>query len=62
MRRIARVAGEAFDADQVTPNCEECARSEYSCECEEEPLEAGEEQPTGWLRAEHAAVDFEREE
>lgn len=32
---IARVAGEAFDADQITPNCEECGRSEYSCECEE---------------------------
>lgn len=31
--KIARIPGEAFDADQITPNCEECGRDEYSCDC-----------------------------
>ncbi|MES2752844.1 MAG: hypothetical protein V4661_15865 [Pseudomonadota bacterium] len=34
--RIARVAGEFFDADQITPNCDECGLSEYRCLCEPE--------------------------
>jgi len=33
---IARVPGEAFDADQITQRCEDCGLSEYSCECEVE--------------------------
>jgi hypothetical protein len=33
---IARAPFEAFDADQITPRCEECGLSEYSCECEVE--------------------------
>ncbi len=34
--RIARVAGEAFDADQLGWTCDECHRDEYSCLCEPE--------------------------
>lgn len=33
MRRIARVAGEAFDADQIEQPCEGC--DEYDCVCDE---------------------------
>lgn len=32
--RIARAAGEAFDADQYGWSCEDCGRDEYGCECE----------------------------
>jgi hypothetical protein len=32
--RVLRVPGEAFDADQITPNCSECGLNEYACECE----------------------------
>lgn len=32
---IARVSGEAFDADQITPNCEECGKNEYACLCDD---------------------------
>jgi hypothetical protein len=34
--RIARVSGEAFDADQIGWSCDECGHDEYSCECEAE--------------------------
>lgn len=33
-RSVARVAGEAFDADQITPNCECCGLNEYACVCD----------------------------
>ena len=33
---FVRVAGEAFDADQIGWSCDECGRDEYSCECEVE--------------------------
>jgi hypothetical protein len=32
--RIARVPGEAFDADQIGWSCDECGRDEYGCDCE----------------------------
>jgi hypothetical protein len=33
-RPIARVPGENFDCDRVTPNCEVCNLNEYACLCE----------------------------
>lgn len=33
--KIARVAGEAFDADQLEWRCKDCGKNEYKCECEE---------------------------
>jgi hypothetical protein len=33
--RVLRVPGEAFDADQITPNCSECGLNEYACECDD---------------------------
>lgn len=35
--RIAHVAGEGFDADQLEWRCEECGKDEYCCGCEPEP-------------------------
>ena len=35
-RTFIRTAGEPFDGDCVTPRCEECGLTEYSCECEVE--------------------------
>lgn len=49
-RLFVRVAGEGFDADQVTPPCEECGLDEYSCECEVESWPAGPVMPMDEVR------------
>jgi len=37
---IARVPGEAFDADQISDwRCRECGRGEYGCACPEQDEE-----------------------
>lgn len=43
--RIARVSGEAFDADQIGWVCDECGLSEYGCECEPVAMCACEAKP-----------------
>lgn len=63
-QRIARVAGEAIDADQITPNCECCGLNEYACECDPfydpEPRKSREEIEAGkqWATARFAEAMF----